>query len=246
MPAARPGRARFGARPDRPVMVERQGPLAATHVYRRRRLRGTGPQFGPLTPAHSCQRCPIRCQRCPMIAADAAHSYASPTLAVWGSGFESLSSTGILRAQSWRLMKDLGLQGVRRGKRWKTTTADPAAPRWADLVQRWFNPARRNALWVADLRNGSELGRRGLRRLRHRRLGPAHPRRAAAKMTRTQLVLDLPEQAVWVRRREGGNLAGLVHHTDAVSTPRSDSPNVLQASILAAGQGCGSPRRWVP
>jgi putative transposase len=47
-------------------------------------------------------------------------------------------------------MKDLGLQGIRRAKKWKTTTPDPAADRPADLVQRRFNPARPNALWVAD------------------------------------------------------------------------------------------------
>ena len=40
--------------------------------------------------------------------------------------------------------------------------------------------------------------------------------RAATSM-RTQLVLDALDQAVWVRRREGANLAGLVHHTDAGS-----------------------------
>ena len=38
--------------------------------------------------------------------------------------------------------------------------------------------------------------------------------RAASSM-RTQLVLDALEQAVWVRRREGAALAGLVYHTDA-------------------------------
>jgi putative transposase len=40
--------------------------------------------------------------------------------------------------------------------------------------------------------------------------------RAASSM-RTELVLDALEQAVWVRRREGADLAGLVHHTDAGS-----------------------------
>jgi putative transposase len=37
--------------------------------------------------------------------------------------------------------------------------------------------------------------------------------RAATSM-RTQLVLDALDQAVWVRRREGADLAGLVHHTE--------------------------------
>ena len=38
---------------------------------------------------------------------------------------------------------------------------------------------------------------------------------------------DALDQAVWVRRREGANLAGLVHHTDAgsPSTRRLRSPN---------------------
>jgi putative transposase len=38
----------------------------------------------------------------------------------------------------------------RRGKRWKTTVADPAAQRPPDLVKRRFNSLRPNALWVAD------------------------------------------------------------------------------------------------
>jgi putative transposase len=56
----------------------------------------------------------------------------------------------VARCTVERLMKDLGLQGIRRGKTWKTTAADPAAARPADLVGRRFNPARPNALWVAD------------------------------------------------------------------------------------------------
>jgi putative transposase len=38
--------------------------------------------------------------------------------------------------------------------------------------------------------------------------------RAASNM-RTELVLDAIGQAVWVRRRDGADLAGLVHHTDS-------------------------------
>ena len=56
----------------------------------------------------------------------------------------------VARCTVERLMQSLGLQGIRRGKRWKTTTPDPAATRPSDLVKRRFNPARPNALWVAD------------------------------------------------------------------------------------------------
>lgn len=49
-----------------------------------------------------------------------------------------------------RLMRELGLRGVVRGKSKRTTINDPAASRAADLVQRRFNPDAPNVLWVAD------------------------------------------------------------------------------------------------
>ena len=49
-------------------------------------------------------------------------------------------------------MRQLGLRGVVRGRRFKTTThADPAAMRPLDLVTRQFAATRPNQLWVADL-----------------------------------------------------------------------------------------------
>ena len=50
-----------------------------------------------------------------------------------------------------RLMKALGIAGVRRGKKRRTTVPDAAASRPADLVQRTFWRDRPNCLWVADL-----------------------------------------------------------------------------------------------
>jgi transposase InsO family protein len=50
-----------------------------------------------------------------------------------------------------RLMRRLGLAGVRRGKPKRTTIADTAAARPADLVRRQFSAARPNQLWVCDL-----------------------------------------------------------------------------------------------
>jgi putative transposase len=124
----------------------------------------------------------------------------------------------VARCTVERLMNVLGLQGIRRGKRWKTTTPDPAATRPADLVKRRFNPARPNALWVADFTYvatwvGVVYVAFVIDAYARRILGW----RAASSM-RTQLVLDALEQAVWVRRREGlTNFGGLVHHTDAGS-----------------------------
>jgi putative transposase len=48
-------------------------------------------------------------------------------------------------------VRQLGLQGVRRGKPKRTTIADSAAARPADLVRRQFRAARPNQLWVCDL-----------------------------------------------------------------------------------------------
>jgi putative transposase len=74
-----------------------------------------------------------------------------------------------------RLMSELGLVGARRGRRVRTTTADPAAARPADLLERNFNPPAPNCTWVADAHVRPDLVGHGLRRVRHRRLLPAHP-----------------------------------------------------------------------
>jgi putative transposase len=50
-----------------------------------------------------------------------------------------------------RLLGELGLGGVRRGKGRRTTTPDETAARPADLVDRHVAAQRPNQLWVADL-----------------------------------------------------------------------------------------------
>ena len=50
-----------------------------------------------------------------------------------------------------RRMRQLGLQGVRRGRPKRTTIADTAAARPAELVRRQFHAQRPNQLWVCDL-----------------------------------------------------------------------------------------------
>ena len=50
-----------------------------------------------------------------------------------------------------RLMRDLSLRGVIRGRRAKTTILDETLERPMDLVKREFQASRPNALWVADL-----------------------------------------------------------------------------------------------
>ena len=57
----------------------------------------------------------------------------------------------VARCTVERLMAELGLSGAVRGTARRTTIADPAAARPADLVQRRFGPPAPNRLWVADL-----------------------------------------------------------------------------------------------
>ncbi len=55
------------------------------------------------------------------------------------------------RDQVARLTKVLGIEGMRREKRVKTTKPDPRMPRHPDLGNRVFNAAAPNQLWVTDL-----------------------------------------------------------------------------------------------
>jgi len=57
----------------------------------------------------------------------------------------------VARCTVERLMRQMGLRGVVRGKKVKTTIPDEVAARPADLVERDFTAAHPNQLWVADL-----------------------------------------------------------------------------------------------
>ena len=56
----------------------------------------------------------------------------------------------VARCTVARLMRQMGLQGVVRGKSIRTTVSDAAAPCPRDRVNRQFNAPRPNALWVSD------------------------------------------------------------------------------------------------
>lgn len=124
----------------------------------------------------------------------------------------------VARCTVERLMRELGLEGARRGSRHRTTVAAFGAARAADLVERRFSPARPDAVWVADFTyvatwSGTVYVAFVL---------DAHSRRIlgwrAATSMRTELVLDALEQAIWTRAREGvDDLSGLVCHNDAGS-----------------------------
>jgi putative transposase len=118
----------------------------------------------------------------------------------------------VARCTVERLMGDLGLQGVVRGKAKRTTTsAEPAGPRPADLVERRFTAPAPNQLWVADLtyvRTWSGFVYTAL-------VIDAFSRMIVgwqlASHLRTDLALDALEMAIWRRQAQ---LDGLVHHSD--------------------------------
>ena len=56
----------------------------------------------------------------------------------------------VARCTVARLMRQMGLKGVVRGKSIRTTVSDAAAPCPRDRVNRQFNAPRPNALWVSD------------------------------------------------------------------------------------------------
>src|SRR5690625_4925684 len=56
----------------------------------------------------------------------------------------------VARCTVERLMRQMGLRGVVRGKRVRTTVTDPARPCPLDRVNRQFRADRPDALWVSD------------------------------------------------------------------------------------------------
>ncbi len=121
----------------------------------------------------------------------------------------------VARCTVERMMSELGLTGVIRGRPRRTTIADAAAARPADLVSRQFAPPAPNRLWVADLTyvstwSGFAYVAFVIDAYARRILGW----RVAATMA-TTMVLDSIEHAIWTRTREGlEDLNEVVHHSD--------------------------------
>lgn len=110
-----------------------------------------------------------------------------------------------------RLMKRLGLKGVRRGKAVKTTVPDKAVPCPLDRVNRQFHAQRPNQLWVSDFTYVSTwqgwLYVAFVIDVFARRIVGW---RVSSRM-HTDFVLDALEQALYARQPELGEL---IHHSD--------------------------------
>jgi transposase InsO family protein len=117
----------------------------------------------------------------------------------------------VARCTVARLMHEMGLQGVARGRTKRTTISDKAAPCPLDRVNRDFKAKRPNALWVADFTYVATWA--GFVHVAF--VIDAFARRIVgwrvARRAETGLVLDALEQALHARRPVEG---GLVHHSD--------------------------------
>ncbi len=116
-----------------------------------------------------------------------------------------------------RLMREQGLRGATRGRTFKTTMADPAAARPADLVKRDFTAPAPNRLWVVDFTYVPTWAGVCFTAF----VTDVYSRRIVGWRTAnrmpTQLPLDALEMALWVRSRAGQDVTGVVHHSDAGS-----------------------------
>ena len=118
----------------------------------------------------------------------------------------------VARCTVARLMADMGLRGVIRGKSLKTTISDTSVPCPRDKVNRQFRAPAPNILWVSDFTYVSTW--QGfiyvafiIDTFANRIVGWKVSRSA-----KTDFVLDALEQALYARRP--AHQGGLIHHSD--------------------------------
>ncbi|GAB1333353.1 hypothetical protein ACE1SV_76920 [Streptomyces sennicomposti] len=138
-----------------------------------------------------------------------------------------------------RLMRSIGLTGVRLRRRHRTTVADPTAAKAPDLVGRDFTACKPNTKYVGDitylpLDGGKFLYLATVIDLASRRLAGW----AIADHMRTDLVTDALSAAEQTR----GSLAGAVMHTDhgAQYTSRAFADACRQAGVRQSMSAIGS------
>ena len=144
----------------------------------------------------------------------------------------------VARCTVARLMREMGLRGIVRGRQFITTRPDPApaTPRPPDLVDRDFTATGPNQLWVVDFTYAATATRIGFTAF----VCDVYSRRIVGWRTAdrmpTELPLDALEMALWVRERAGHSVDGVVHHSDAGSqyTAIRYSTRLLDAGAIAS------------
>jgi putative transposase len=139
----------------------------------------------------------------------------------------------VARCTVERLMRDLGLQGARRGKKVRTTVPGRDGHRAGDLLNRDFTAPAPNRRWVAGFTYVAAWP--GIVYVAF--VADVYSRAvvgwSAATHKRAKLVLDALQMALWRRDRDGRPPGpGLVHHSDAGS---QDTSFTFTAHLLEAG-----------
>ena len=140
-------------------------------------------------------------------------------LSVYGADkiWDQLNKDGVevARCTVERLMRDMGLQGCRRGRIWiRTTEGDDRLDRPADLVERRFRAPEPNRLWVADLTYVKTHAGWVYVAFIVDVFSRMVVGWQASRSLRSDLAIDALEMAVHNRRRAGANLDQLIHHSD--------------------------------
>ena len=150
----------------------------------------------------------------------------------------------VARCTVERLMRQERLEGVRRGRKRRTTIPGDQVGRPRDLVDRDFTADAPNELWVSDFTyvmtwSGVVYVAFVIDAFSRRIVGW----KADTNM-RTELVLDTLEMALWSRQRDGIPLApGMISHSDAgsqytsfaLTTPLIDAG--IDPSVGSVGDG---------
>jgi putative transposase len=139
----------------------------------------------------------------------------------------------VARCTTERLMRGLGLHGVRRGRTVRTTMAGKDGHRAGDLLNRDFTAPAPNRRWVADFTYVAAWSGIVYVAFVVDIYSRAIVGWSAATHKRAKLVLDALQMALWRRDRDGHRPGpGLIHHSDAGSQYTSF---VFTAHLIEAG-----------
>lgn len=199
-------RARFGVEPICRVLKQHGVPIAPSTYYA---AAARAPSARALSDAALWER----------IEALQADALKGRGVAGYRKMWHLLAREGVVVARCTvaRLMRQHGMQGLRRGgvKKVVTTRADEQAQRPPDLVHRNFSARRPNQLWLVDFTYVPTWSAMAFTAF----VKDAYSRRIVGWRTRYQMPTELPldalEMALWVRDRAEQPVDGLIHHSDA-------------------------------
>lgn len=109
-----------------------------------------------------------------------------------------------------RLMREVGICGVTRRKKWRTTIRDPKARPAPDLVEREFRAAKADQLWVADI---TEIPTRSSK-LYLAAIIDVWSRKVVGWSMSPRMPAELVIKALEMAMERRGYPRGVIHHSD--------------------------------